>query len=507
MKDTDNRISAPKTRLQNPPYILALDLGTSSVRAILFDRLGLPVAGLMTQREIQTRTDLDGTVEVDAETILSTLFECIDALLAKINDRISSVRGVSMCTFVSNVLGLGGDDRPLTPVYIYADTRPAQDVQRLRQHVDEETIHPRTGVHFHSSYLPARFLWLERTDPHRFNQVKKWVSLGEYLLLKLFGDTAISYSAASWTGLLNYRTLCWDEQILSVLPVQKHQLSRLIDIDESFSGLRGEYAQRWTLLQHIPWFPAIGDGAAANIGSGCTRQDRLTISIGTSSAVRMVLPSPPESLPKGLWCYRVDRRRALLGGAMSEGGSIYGWLRHILNLGDELNIDDKLLHAPTGGHGLSFLPLITGERSPGWIPEARGAISGLSIANTPLDILQAGMEGVCCRIALVYNLLRTAHPQEAEIVASGGAVQSSKAWQTMLANALGKPIRLSSVPEATARGSALLALEALGILPDAGDAPDFLSDPLNPDMQRYAVFCQLLEKQKTLYDCVIGRAD
>lgn len=491
--------------VQNGPYVIALDLGTSSVRAVLFDCQGRALEDMSVQEEISVCTDVDGAVEIDADQVLLHLFSCIDGVLDKARELQNDIQGVSMCTFVSNVMGLGVDDRPVTPVYVYADTRPTEEVRELRQRIDESFSHQRTGVHFHSSYLPARFLWLAKTQPEMFGKVKKWISVGEYLFLLLFGDMAVSYSAAAWTGLLNYKDLVWDEEIMKVLPVDPAQFSRLVDINEPFQGLRGEFAVRWSALKDIPWFPALGDGAAANIGSGCARDDRLTISMGTSSAARVVVTQAPDRLPDGLWCYRVDKRRMLLGGAMSEGGSIYGWLRKLLNLDTISDLEMALLNAETDAHGLTFLPLITGERTPGWIPEARGVISGLSIATNPLDVLQAGMEGVCCRIALVYDLVKSAHPKEMEIIASGGAIQGSKAWQHMLVNVLGVPIRISQVNESSARGSALLAFEALGMIADAGDAPDFLSEPIRPDMERHSRFKQVISRQTELYGATIKK--
>src|SRR6185436_4706525 len=264
--------------------------------------------------------------------------------------------------------------RPVTPLITYADTRAAGEAAELRRKLDEETIHQRTGCHFHSSYLPARFLWLQKAQPMLLNNAKRWITLGEYLALQLFGETAVSYSVASWSGLLNQQQLDWDAELLAVLPLSREQLSPLVDVDQPWRGLRSEFAARWPALRDVPWFPALGDGAAANIGSGCTRSDRVAISVGTTSAVRVVMTDHVPAVPHGLWRYRVDRRRSLLGGALSEGGSVVAWLKRLLNLDDLPDVESALSDTPADGHRLTFLPLITGERSPGWAAEARGVI-------------------------------------------------------------------------------------------------------------------------------------
>ena len=466
------------------PLVLALDIGTSSNRAMLFDAQGRTVAGLDARQTNTIETSLDGAFETDADALLEKIWLCIDEALIKADRLGSEIRAVCCCTFVSNVLGIDAAGQAVTPLVLYGDTRAAQQADDLRARLDEEYFHQRTGTRFHSSYLPARFLWWQQEKPEEFARVRRWISIGEYLLLKLFGerqDVAASYSVASWTGLLDRVHLDWDDELLQHLPVKREQLSRLVDANFAWRGMKKEFAARWPELAEAAWYPAIGDGAAANLGSGCATPRRVAISMGTSSAVRTVITTPDLALPPGLWCYRVDRRRSLLGGAMTEGGSVFAWLRKTLNLEGIDELDRTLANMQPAASGLTFLPLISGERSPGWESDARGVISGLSIATTPLELLRAGLEGVACRIALVYQLLRPALPAEPDIIASGGAIQGSPAWQQILADALNRPLRLSRVPETSTRGAVLLALEALGAIKDIAALPDLSVVAAEPD--------------------------
>ncbi|MBE0698204.1 MAG: gluconokinase [Anaerolineaceae bacterium] len=488
-----------------PPFVLALDIGTSSIRAMLFDRQGQAVPGADSRQKLSIDAGLDGAFETDADTLLGIAWQAIDQALANAGKLSRDIKGVCCCTFVSNVMGINAAGKAVTPLVLYADTRAAAQAAALRQMLDEEEFHQRTGTRFHSSYLPARLLWWKQEKPEQFSQVKRWISIHEYMLLLLFGESAVSYSVASWTGLQHRARLEWDEKLIAHLPVDQTLLPTLVDASHSWSGLRAVFAERWPALKNVPWFPAIGDGAAANLGSGCASPDRVAISMGTSSAVRTVTTDTTLVLPPGLWCYRVDARRCLLGGAMTEGGSIFSWLRRLLNLESTEDIDPAIALMQPGEHGLTFLPLISGERSPGWVSEARGALMGLSLATSPLDLLRAGMEGVACRIALVYNLLRPALPADPLIIATGGAIQSSPAWQQILADALNRPLRLSRVAETSTRGAALLALEALEIIEDAAKAPD-LSDPAAfPDPGHHARYQEMMAQQKIMYESLITR--
>jgi gluconokinase len=494
-----------------PPYILTLDIGSSSLRALLFDARGMRVPGVEAREGVHLRTTPPGASEADPDALLEALFRAIDAALVQAGDRARDIAGVAVDTFVSNILGVDEAGRAVVPLTTYADTRAAGEAEALRKEFDEAQVHNRTGCRFHPSYWPARLRWLHRVWPERTAKVARWLTLGEYLELKLFGETAVSYSAASWSGLLDRRQLMWDQALLAALPIEAGHLSPLTDGSRARRGLRPEFAARWPALARVPWFPAIGDGAGANIGSGCASPQRVALTVGTSSAMRAVTTDDIATLPPGLWCYRVDGRRSLPGGALTEGGMVYAWMLETLRLEENRlkpvsgearlsGLEAKLAQIPPDSHGLTVLPFLAGERSPGWRGDARATIHGLTLATTPLDILRAGMEAVAYRIALVYEQLRSLLPADPEIIASGGALVNSPTWGQIMADALGRPMTLSRAEEASARGAALLALEALGVLPDIAAAPDLLGETWQPDLQRHTIYRAAMQRQMALYD-------
>ena len=486
------------------PLILSIDVGTSSIRVMVFDGQGRAVEGLEARRAHEIQAGPEGAAEADPDALLEILFQCLDELMGKRGPWQSRLSGVAACTFVNNILGIDGDHRAVAPLTTYADTRGEGEVAGLRADFDETQAHDRTGCRFHPSYLPARLRWLNRARPGLGARVARWVSIGEYLELKLFGDAAVTYSVASWSGLLNRMTLTWDRQLLAGLPVRESQLSPLTDVNRPRRGLRPPFARRWPALADIPWFPAVGDGAAANIGSGCFSPREVALTMGTTSALRTVLTAAPEHLPPGLWCYRVDGRRSLLGGALSEGGSLFAWMKDTLNLDSFPDLEEALGGMEPDSHGLTVLPFLAGERSPGWAGHARAVLAGLSLATTPLQILRAGMEAVAYRLHLVFELLRSLVPGEARVVASGGALLHSPAWLQIVTDVLGRPVAACGVAEATGRGAALLALEALGAVASLEDVPHFIGEPRRPDPRRNALYRRAVERQQELYAKLIN---
>jgi gluconokinase len=484
------------------PLVLTLDIGSSSTRAALFDARGRSVVGCTAQEHSTLRVSPDGAAEDDADAALARAARSIDAVLAQAATLAYQIRAVAVATMATTLVGLDASGRACTPLRTYADTRGSGDAERLRLLQDEAVIHERTGCLLRASYWPAQLTAIQRAEPTQWRAARHWATLGEYLERQLFGNGRVSLSAASWTGLLNRHTLDWDAHLCAALGLAPEQLAALVDRDEPLLGLAEPWASRWPALRSIPWFPAVGDGAAANIGSGCAAPGRLALTVGTTGALRMVQETP-EAVPPGLWCYRVDRTRALVGGATSEGGNVYAWLRQTLQLGDPVAAEVALAAFAPDSHGLTLLPFVAGERSPGWAGDVPASIHGLTLATTPLAILRASLEAVAYRFALIAKRL-TSHTGELQVVASGGALLSSPAWMQIVADVLGRPLVASGEAETTSRGVALLALHSLGVLSSLDALPASEGPTYEPDDVRHTIYQQAIRRQEWLYERLIG---
>lgn len=488
------------------PLILTVDAGSSALRATVYDHAARAVDDLEARRSYEFATTPDGGVEVGAEALFALVVEVIDEVLDRGGGKCSEIAAVAMSTFWHNLLGVDAQGRPLTPVYSWADTRSAAAAEQLRGEVDESRYHARTGCLLHPSYLPAKLLWLYHSRPEWFRPSTRWMSFGEYAYLRLFGLSRCSLSMASGTGLLDQDRLEWDEEILQVLPVEKDQLSNLIDLDTPLSGLTPAFARRWPGLNRIPWIAAIGDGACSNVGSGCSTPKRLALMVGTSGAMRVMGKADKTSAPAGLWCYRADRHRFVMGGSLSNGGLLFVWMNETLRLGkDRKAIEHQLAGLAPDSHGLTVLPFLAGERSPGWQPKARATIAGMSLHTRPLDILRASLESVAYRFAKIAQLLKPAVPEAREIVASGGALLQSPAWLQVMADVLGQPVVASAVKEASSRGAALLALEVLGLLSSIEEVETPLGQGFDPNPERHQHYLKALERHDRLYSRLVAQ--
>ena len=472
------------------------------MRALAFDRLG-HARHVGQQLPYEATTTPDGGVEIDADRLLALTAEALDGLLASLGARAADAAAVATSTFWHTVVGLGPDDRPSTPVYSWADTRSADAVDALRARVDEKAYHARVGCRLHTSYLPARLWWLRERDAAVFRRTRRWVSFGEYLGLRLFGELRTSLSMASGTGLFDQWTRRWDPGILATLGLGVEHLGHLVDLDQPFQGLRAEFAARWPALARAPWMPALGDGACSNVGAGCTSADRAALMIGTSGAMRVCFAADAVTIPDGLWCYRVDGRRLLLGGSLSNGGSLYAWLTGTLAVPPAAEVEAAVEAMEPDAHGLTMLPFLAGERSLGWVAGARAAIAGLSLATRPVDIVRAGLETVAYRFAMIHERLREACPRLREVVGTGAALLASPAWSRIIADVLGVALTPSAEAEGSSRGAAVLASEALGLIPSLDAAPVRTQPPIPADPERHARYRAGLDRHRHLYDLLV----
>ena len=487
------------------PLILILDVGTSSLRAQIRDGEANAIPDLDIRVPHRVSRSSDGRATLDADEILGGVASAVDQVLERAGSLTQQVRGVAAATLVSNALGVDSQGRPLTPIYTYADTRSRADTEELRHEVDGQDVHNRTGCLLHSSYLPARFRWLNRTQPDLLRKVARWISIGEYLFWHFFRSHGVSHSVASWSGLLNRHTLNWDEEWISSLPIEVTQFSELVDINQPLVGLADPWAQRWPSLAKVRWFPAVGDGAAANLGSGCSGPDRLAVTIGTTAAVRAVLEGQVDSVPPGLWSYCLDRHRSLLGGATSDGGSVYDWIGKTLQLPDKTELEETLARVEPAAPGLAFLPFLSGERSPGWRDDARASFVGLTLATRPVEMLRAALEAVAYRLALIHELVQPHLSEGYQIHAGGAGLLASPVWMQILADVFCLPVTAAAEQETTGRGVALLALESLGAIENINAMPMDRGRTYDPDPRRHEQYRVALEQHQRLYRLLVGQ--
>ncbi|MGH2448768.1 MAG: gluconokinase, partial [Chloroflexota bacterium] len=485
------------------PLVMAFDAGSSSLRILVYDSRGRMIDGWEIHRPYSTHTTPDGGSFIDADFLLEQAVNVISAGLEMITRNGRTPAAVACDTFWHSLIGVDSAGRAVTPIYTWADTRSKQAAIELRRRLDQKAIHHRTGCGLHSSYWPAKLLWLHREHPELARKTRHWMSFGEYLYLRLFGERRVSISMASGTGLLDQKEATWDVELLQELPIETDQLSTLTDYDDALRGLQPSYAAEWPALAKVPWFLALGDGACNNVGSGGISEEWPVAMVGTSGALRVVRSSEQVKIPPHLWTYHVDRTCFVQGGALSAGGNLFAWLERLLRLGPVASQERALSAMSPDAHGLTILPFLAGERSPDWNPTARAAYVGMTFHTEGIDLLRASLEAIAYRFALIYGMLREVIPAPRGIIGSGAGLIHSPAWMQIMSDVLAEPLYASAVPEATSRGAALLVLEALGSI-NRDDTRPALGTEYAPNPTNGGIYRSAMERQQQLYRALIG---
>lgn len=436
--------------------ILALDLGTSSARAMVLDADAVPLPGALARRKVSIALGDDGSATLDGPGYLACLVECLDELAA--GGHLDGVELAAAAAQWHSIVPLDADGVPREPVLTWLDTRPTPPAGADGPD-DADEFHQRTGAWWHRFYWTVRLPWLRQRSG---TASVRFAGLPEYVFAALLDDAPMSVSQASGTGLLDLRRLEWDAEACELAGVRPQELPRLAPPDWR-GRLRPEYARRWPALRDTRWTAPIGDGAASNVGSGCFDDARAAVTVGTSAAVRLIQPAPPGAelapLPEHLWRYRVNHEHVVTGAAYSAGGNLYAWARRELRLPEGPALEAALALVPPGSGALAD-PRLGGDRPPGLAPAGSGRISGIGFGTTAVEMFACLMDALCHQVAeAVVELESAVVGRPVDVVLGGGAAAASPWWRQAFAIALApREVRHMANPEIGATGAALLAI-------------------------------------------------
>jgi gluconokinase len=469
------------------------------MRALLFDSEARQMEGFGAHVPYQLKTTPDGGAEFDPVVLAELTIDCLDELHRQVHAAGLRIAAVAASAFWHSFLGVGDDGCPTLPILHLLDTRSAAEVARVPDR------HAVTGCVPHSSYWPAKLLWLAGNRAAEFAATRRWLSFPEFLFEKLLGRargahisaSGASTSMVSASGLWDQNANDYDQETLRAVGIDRIQLADPATLDRPMCELLPQYSAMWPCFDRIPWFPALGDGACSNLGCGCVSPDRVALMVGTTGAMRAVIETDRLEIAPGLWCYRVDRKRFITGGALSNGGDVFAWMKRTLALPKDL--EGRLEKSAPGDHGLTLLPFLSGERSPYWRADLRGVIAGLTQSTEAFDILRASLESVALRFRQIHGMLATRFETPTEIIATGGALLNSPAWTQIMADAIGRPLVACTEPEASCRGAAVWALEQIGAIPSIGAVPASLGATFNPRAEYSSAYDRLLADQQALF--------
>jgi len=494
--------------------ILAVDIGTSATKAVLFDTDANQIA--LVRKYYPIFAPNKGWSEQEPDVIFNGVLEALREVVQSLLEG-RRIRGIALSSQLYSVLAIDIKGNPLSHSLTWSDTRSAEVAHSMSQHPESPGIYQRTGCPIDAIYPLSKIRWLK--EKLKVPENAKFISIKEYVIFRLTGCHLVDWSIASATGLFDIRHHQWDETALSLLSITPANLSELVpprhiitDWDHEVAGLIG-------IPPDTPLIVGGGDGPLASLGVGACQSDRVAVNVGTSAAARLVIPEAQVDPEGRLWTYVVDEGLWVIGGIVSSGGIVYDWaLKSFLSGitqaedGDSTTaaheLADRLASAvPPGAENLIFIPYLGGEQCPAWHPHTRGSFFGLDFRHNRGHLLRAVLEGITRSIYRVTESIQSLlNVQFNEIRVTGG-LTSSPLWLQIAADMFGVPIAVPESAEGSARGAAMLGLVALGLrsgIEDFAD-PAATQERLLPRQdantlyrKQYQTFQKLLEFTRSL---------
>ena len=454
-------------------FILALDQGTTSSRAIVFDGSGNPVASA--QQEFAQSYPQPGWVEHDAETLWRSQRDVAVLALDRAGLTARDVAAIGIANQrETTLLWERKSGEAVAPAIVWQDRRTAQRCTQLRDAGREDAIRRRTGLPLDPYFSATKLEWLLDSQPGlraraeagelAFGTVDCW------LAWKLSGGKlhVTDASNASRTQLFDLQAGDWHEELLAEFRIPRAVLPRVVDS----SGVLGEVSAV-PELAGIPIAALVGDQQGALAGQACFTPGLAKNTYGTGCFLLMHTGVEPHLSPGGLLstvaCRRGGRSSFALEGGVFVGGAVVQWLRDGLGLVEQAAEVEALAASVPDCGGVSFVPAFAGLGAPHWDPYARGAMFGLTRGTTAAHIARAALESIALQVAdLVTALEGTAGVPLVELRVDGGASANNLLLQ-LQADLLGRSIVRPVVTETTALGAAFLAGLAVGVWKDEAE--------------------------------------
>ncbi len=455
--------------------ILALDQGTTSTRAILFDEELRPLA--VAQRELPQSFPHPGRVEHDPDRIhhdaITVLRDCVS------QGRERGVRDFLALGITNQretiVLWERASGRPLHPAIVWQDRRTAEHCARLRAEGAEELIRARTGLLLDPYFSATKLAWLLSEVPSARAAAERGElcagTIDSFLLWRASGGAvhATDASNAARTLLFDIHRQCWDPELLALFGVPEGLLPEVRDNASHFADLPKEL-----LGVAIPVRGMAGDQQAAAFGQACLEPGMAKSTYGTGCFLLMNTGERVRESGNGLLstvAWRLDDRTtyALEGSSFSAGATLQ-WLRDGLGLFEDPRESAALAAAADPEQRVHLVPAFNGLGAPWWDPEARGALLGLTRATGRAEIVRAALEASAFRTRDLLEAMGGATPGLPPLLRVDGGLATNDWAMQFLADLLGCVVERPAVTETTALGAAALAGLGVGLYASAREA-------------------------------------
>jgi gluconokinase len=477
--------------------IITIEIGTGAIRVVAFDLKGNMLGSSKgSYPTFHVKPDYS---EQDPEQIFITMLYILKNFLnEKIHPRKYKVVCICFSSAMHSVLPIDKNGVPLGYAMVWSDNRAKKEADDLKNSSLGKSLYKTTGTPIHAMSPLNKITWLKNNDKQRFNAAQKFLSIKTYIIQQLTGEYIVDYSMASATGMLNIRTIKWEENALKHAGIAKEKLADLVSVFYAPKKLKKEYQTSLGLNDKVKLLVGSSDGCMATLGAGVWGDGKATVTLEESGAVRVVGKEVLQDEKQRLFNYLLTEDHYISGGPTNNAGAVFEWyakqfgdFKKAFDLEDCVeNLIADAAKVAAGSDGLIFLPYLQGERAPMWNANARGVYFGLNIKHEQQHFIRATIEGI---LYAIYSIGKTLEEHRSfKSLSANGTFASYPFWTQLMADVFNKPVHIKqgSGSDSVAFGSFLLSATEIGLYKNLDEAAETvkLPDSFTPNKQLHNVY-------------------
>jgi xylulokinase/glycerol kinase len=446
--------------------ILVIDVGTSSMRGILFTHEGK----LLTEKQIfYSVTYLENSwAEQEPSDWENALYGIMKAVAADADENGWSIDAITITSQRSSVIPVDRNIRPLCNAIMWQDKRTNEICERLNPLNDK--IFSLCGSRVNPVFSASKMTWVREERPELYEKTFKFLVIPDYLIYLMTGELCTDYTYGSRSLLMNIHTHEWDDELLSLFHVEKEKLCDLVEPGSVCGKVSKRFAELTGCRRGIPVITAGGDQQCGAIGQGVVKKGILSVTAGTGGFLITATNEVPENLEQDVICnFSSIKGQYILESSVLTCCSAFDWFRREFYSGcDYDEINEALASSPVGSNGCLCLPYFQGRSTPDWNNLAKAEFANVTLGTTKADMLRSLLEGICYEIGNGIDAMGK-YLDISDIYVNGG-LTNSEVFNRIQCCVYGTKIIRRGKADATARGALMVAAQAMGAYETVAEA-------------------------------------